>query len=317
MEAMLLLTALILVFLSPLIIFLIIWFKLAPRNYFFTFVDEGSAKIIVKGGEVSKILIQYKGHTLDENYNVIPGKEYHLFGGLRYYGFWPINNVYIYAFQWSGVRENGEIVNHPKEIMDYILLKDDIYWTKVENAEDKELVPLDIEVILTIRVVNPYKALFKIQNWLEATINQIKPVIRQIITEKSYEEWIAEKKYLGETILKEGKDIIDSVKDNYGVEILKIQIKDIDPVPVDTLTGIRAATIKRYLAKKEKERIEIGAEAEAERIRTIYNAIEEGKEYIRTLEALEKSTNKFIFFPIPLPTDMFEKFFPNRDKDKS
>ena len=41
------------------ITFLMIWFWLAPRNHFFTFVQESTAKIVVRGDAFSKALIQW------------------------------------------------------------------------------------------------------------------------------------------------------------------------------------------------------------------------------------------------------------------
>jgi hypothetical protein len=52
--------------------FLSIYFILAPNNCFFTFVYEGTGRFISKGGKVVKVIIQWEGHTLDENGYVVP-----------------------------------------------------------------------------------------------------------------------------------------------------------------------------------------------------------------------------------------------------
>jgi len=186
------------------VIFLLIWYWLSPTNRWFTFVKEGTAKIVVRGDAFEKALIQWNGHTFDDGWNVIEdGKEkngkiymepWHIFGGLRYYGFYPIKDIYGYWFKWSGVTENGEIVNHPREYLDYSILKDDVYWMKVEQAEDKNLLPLDLELILTIRIINPRKAHFNVQNWLETVINRSKPAVRDVITNDKYANWIKGRK---------------------------------------------------------------------------------------------------------------------------
>ncbi|HDL74831.1 MAG TPA: hypothetical protein ENH06_00375, partial [bacterium] len=46
-------------------IFLFCWYVLAPRNIFFTFVEEGKAKIVVKGDSFERILVQWEGYTVD------------------------------------------------------------------------------------------------------------------------------------------------------------------------------------------------------------------------------------------------------------
>jgi len=277
--------------LSGIFSFLIIYFYLAPRNLFFTFVDEGSAKAIVKGGEVVDMLIQWKGHTLnrdpgEDQWKVIKGREsYHPFGGLRYYGMWPIYDVYIYNFKWTGVTEDGKVESHPKETLDYILLKEDVYWAKVEKAEDKNKVPLTLELLFTIQVVNPYKALFNIENWLEAVINRGRAQARNIITHDSYEKWIDNQLAIGEKITEQmGRE---EFLERYGIDIRKIEVKDINPPE-----NIREATIAKYLAQREKEKIITEAEAEEVRIKKVYKTVQSfgdiGK-LIRVCEAAEKS----------------------------
>lgn len=273
----------------PILIFFWIYFGLAEDNIFFTFVKEGTAKIIVKADEAKKVLIQYKGHRLDREWNVQKGEERHIFGGLRFYGFWPIYDVYIYNFTWTGIRENGEIVHHEKELIDYILLKDDVYYSKLEQAEDINKLPLDIEFLYTIRIVNPYKALFRVQNWLEVVIQRTNAQARDVITLKSYEKWISEPQAMSDELMKEleKRGIIKEFYERYGVDLRKIEVKSINPP-----SEYREATIKKYLAEREKERIETIAKAEKEKIEIIYNTIknlgETGK-LIRTLEAIEKS----------------------------
>ncbi len=249
---------------------ILIYFVLAKKNLFFTFVEEGTAKAVVrgatfkkvttpegkvykvtKGGQFRRALIQWRGYTLDRKSNVVEGRErWHPFGGLRYYGFWPFDQIYTYIFQWTGVAENGEIQSHPKEKLDYILLKDDIYWAEVENAEDEELLPLNVEVILTQRVVNPRKALFAVQSWLETIVNRIKPAVRDSITSKPYKLLIQKTEAIGEEIYgKLEEELLEKeFLDRYGIDVRKIEVKEINP-----REEYRDATLKKWLGQREAE----------------------------------------------------------------
>jgi hypothetical protein len=279
---------------SPVWFFLFVYFYLAPNNKFFTFVKEGKAKLIMKGGECVKTLIQFKGYTIDHvTGKVVRGEEKHLFGGLRFYGLWPLYDVTIYDFKWTNVDHKGQIIIHEPETLDYVLLRDDVYWANVEDAEDKNLLPLDIEVTLTIRVVNPYKAIFNVQNWLETVINRIKPAIRDSVTGKEFEELIKNEKDIGKEIFRklsessEGVPLLQEFEESYGARIKAIEIKDINP-PEEH----RKATLKKFLAKREREAVVVNADAERKRIRAVYKTIQGfgdlGK-LIRALEAAEKS----------------------------
>ncbi|MCK5044246.1 hypothetical protein KAR26_00765 [Candidatus Parcubacteria bacterium] len=248
--------------------FLIVYFYLAPRNYFFTFVKEGSAKAIMRAGKFEKILIQWEGRGLTENGDVSWFEEdksflRRLFGGLWYYGFWPLHDVYIYKFDWTGIKENGEPNPHQGKTLDYILVKEDVYRVEIKDAEDKDLLHLLVEVVMPIRIVNPRKALFDVENWLEAVIALVAPAVRDAITQDTYKNHIRNPESLGEKIFSLLKKQIKRFEKDYGVKILDIGIKNIDP-PEE----YREASIKEYLAEQEKKRIKILAEAQKQKLIT-------------------------------------------------
>ena len=317
--------------------FCLIYFWWAPNNLFWTFVPEGRAKIIVRADEARKVLIQWKDHILatesseDGSIDVGDVIEGHtpkrFFGGLRRYGKWPLDDVYVFDFSWINMAQNGKVEIHERETLDYVLLKEDVYLAVLSNAEDKELLPVDIRLVLTIRVINPYKAVFVIQNWLEAVINRILPAVRNIFTEDTYKNWISTEKDLAKRIIEheQTRDFLDKeCKKGYGVEVKAIEVIDIDPGE-----DYRKATLAEYLAEREKAKVLIGAEAERERlkkvaqgevqrIKKVYEQIKEfgdlGK-LVRTLEAMEKSPEQGSKWVIPLPgaTDLISQVFPGKD----
>lgn len=308
--------------------FLLIYFWWAPNNLFWTFVPEGRAKTIVRGDAFKKVLIQWQGHKLIEQAapdgsvdkgDVIesPTKK-SLFGGLKFYGYWPFDDVFVYDFSWTNLTESGEPKTHTKETLDYILLKDDVYLVEVKEAEDKAMLPLDIQIILTIRILNPYKALFQIQNWLEAVKNRIEPAIRDCVTKNTFENWIAEPKDLGQRIfasLKKKNGIVAELRTRYGVDLRALGVRDVNPNG-----DFRGITVKKVTAEKERERILVEADAEKQRIEMVYQQVQRfGKvgELVRTLEALEKAPGEGSKLILPLPgmADLISQVFPNRKGD--
>jgi len=308
--------------------FFLIYFWWAPNNLFWTFVPEGRAKIIVRGDAFKKVLIQWQGHKLIEQAapdgsadkgDVIesPAKKT-LFGGLRIYGCWPFDDVFVYNFSWTNLTESGEPKTHVKETLDYILLKDDVYLVEVKEAEDRAMLPLDVQIILTIRILNPYKALFQIQNWLEAVKNRIEPAIRDCVTKDTFENWIAEPKDLGQRIfvnLKKKNGIVTELRTRYGVDLRALGVRDVNPSG-----DFRGITVKKVTAEKERERILVEADAEKQRIEMVYRQVQQfGKigELVRVLEALEKapSGGSKLILPLPGMADLISQVFPNRKGD--
>lgn len=320
--------------------FFLIYFWWAPNNLYFTFIPEGTAKHILKGKAYHKTLIQWKGHALAteksrrvEIGDVIEIKEelkwwFFLrrllifirtcFGGLRYYGFWPIKDVWIYDFSWTNRTQDGEIQKHPKQAMDYLLLKDDVFVVEVRDAEDKDALHADILLILTLRVVNPYQASFVVQNWLETVINRVVPAVRNEYTKDTYANWISEDKDLAERILKALRNFLENeCRKRYGSEVRAIEVIDIDPGE-----GYRELTLRKFTAEQEKKATIVNAQAEVERVNLAYKAVEGfgplGK-LMKLLEALKESPGDGVKWVIPLPgtTDILSKVIRNVSEDVS
>jgi len=241
----------------------------------FTIVKEGTAKVVLKFGEFNKVLIEWKGKKVKKNnWDVVKGEEPHLFGGLRWFGFWPIYDIYEYKFSWTGVRADGTFDPKGPEILDCVLLKDDVYGLRVEGAEDRNKVPLDFDITLTVQIINPYKALFTVQNWFETLINRLSPYVRNYITNHTY-DWMIEDevridKEIVEDLVKEGiigtsdKEILRNLRkkriktketeesgeffDRYGILVRRLEVRNFDPQQ-----DYREATLRKYQAERDAE----------------------------------------------------------------
>lgn len=311
---------------SPLVLFGLVYF-LAKVNLFFTFVEEGMAKAIVKFGKFHRIIISYEGFRLKKdhglkksgqiNYDFLSWLSNKLgLDGLRWVGIPFIHSVHTYEFRWTSyeqAEEGGKLVQRvvvKKKRIDYILLQDDVYYAFIRAAETKDKVPVDVDILLTIRITNPYKALFRVQSWLEATENQLKPVLRSYIAKKSFSKLIERmdgKTRSADDLLKwpvetsNGKNVsLDFYLDSrYGVRVKKIGFVRIDPIEKH-----QEIALKKWEAEREAERIGVIANAEADRLQKVVGKIKELGDtgtLIRTLEALEKTgegQGNTVLFPL-------------------
>lgn len=179
---------------------------LAKFNLFFTLVDEGSVKVVMLNRQFHKCVMRYKGFYLDEKSNVklLPKtqkEQKKLLGGLEFFGIWPFYTIHNYRFRWTKIKrelKDGKLVKsiEPEDkTIDYILVQADVYYARLEGIETIGLVPLDMEFVLTIRIINPYKALFRAQDWFEFVTNRLLPYIRQFCSGKEFNELIQEKQH--------------------------------------------------------------------------------------------------------------------------
>ncbi len=243
--------------LIPLVAFLVVYYLWAPNNICWTIIEEGHSKVISKMGSFRKCLINWREYTFNKEWSVIKENSQHkeakhFLGGLRFYGIWPFFETYSYKLRWKSLRADGSAVDH-EETLNSVLLKDFVYLVEIDGAEEKNKIPLDIDLLITIRVVNPYKALFRTQDWVELVMNRIKPFFREYIAQHTYEDLIGKKQAAGGDVWKElvTYGIVKEFKRDYGVEIKDggIEMKDITPPPI-----YQEAATKKYLAEKEKEK---------------------------------------------------------------
>lgn len=297
---------------------------LAKYNIIFTMVTEGSGKQINKFGKMHKIIISYTGYDTSENYGMgdiveVESIKRRIWGGLYLVGIPGIHKVYKYKFDWLSFEETadkqGHIINKViphSEVIDYILLKDDVYYTSLREAETKGVVQVNVDLLLTIRIINPHKAFNRVQDWLEATLNQIKPVLRDYIktltpeeilasTEETTSENPAQTQEIDQFIRSypEAKPIRQKLVDDYGVKIKKCGIVHVDPAGPRAAEYLEAAS-KKWEAEKEADRLN-------KLIQTIKNQGDEGM-YLRTLEALEKvgQGQSNLIFPIGSIKDLIK-----------
>jgi hypothetical protein len=233
---------------------------LAKQNKGFTYVDEGTVKFAMLGGEPIGGLMQFDGYNLDNDYNVIPNggqpstqRRSVFFGAHRFENpFVNAKKIFMYEWRRSVVDEFG----HHRELrdeIDFVPLTRDVYWCQVEGAEDENL--MDVELLLTVQVVNPHKALFRAGAtpgvWLQLIMAISAAEARNAITQKPYGEWIVDPKAMGDEIkrlLQEGDtDVLEEeFKKVYGVNLLDISVLKVSPAGQyqALVTTVREAELK-------------------------------------------------------------------------
>jgi len=263
---------------------ILVWKGLAPRDMFFTIVDEGTAVIIVKAGKFSHCLIQWEGRTFDADWNVVAGREpWHPFGGLRFYGVYPLYKRFAYKFRWTSMREDGKPSDRHDETLYSVLLKDFPYVLNLTGVEDSEMVPLDFTLIITARVTNPKKAIFDVQNWLEMLVAVLYPAFRVLVSGMTFQQV----KGVSRDQLTVALDLVlADFAGRYGVYVSGVAIKDVVP----TEEYKKMATMQ-YQAERQREATIVNAQAEALRLEQVGRALRANPEAATALalEALKAS----------------------------
>jgi len=196
----------------PIFSILLVYLDLAPKKADFSFIKEGTGIIILKGGQFHKIMISYKGHVINKKTWDVEKKEgvkQALFGGLVLWGIAPFQRIGHYFQRWSHLLEDGTVKSHAEELY-HVLLKTDYYVfelpiIKNKSAEDINGVPIEVKIVIPIRIINPYEALFLPQRWLAAISGTVKPVLKRFVAKFRFKEDL--------TNMRAGKGIEDIQKE--------------------------------------------------------------------------------------------------------
>lgn len=257
---------------------------LANFDICFTFVEEGTAKAVMRGKEFHKFLLQSKGMRFadDGSWDIIPlaprerapkNRWFERLSGARWMGLWPFFQLYRYNFKWTVSKqrqESGEIKVVPlyrDENVDSIFIRDAVYYGKVQAAETTDNTPVDVEYLLTIRIINPYQALFRVHRWLEAVLDLTSQRGRQYVGTRSYKQLVAEEKAQQSAGFSGGiKSLRGHLSANFGVMFVYADIASIEFSGATTHDKYVEASTAAYLADAKAVEIVKTAEADAKAI---------------------------------------------------
>ncbi|GMX58883.1 MAG: hypothetical protein MCSN_5370 [Candidatus Microsyncoccus archaeolyticus] len=246
----------------PIIAFIVLYFVWAPNDVFGTFPEEGYATVIVRGLGFRKLFLKKKGFGFNNNWDVVP-IEYATVRPREFLGMflflWPFERLYVYKQKWVKYTEKEKPVEK-EEVLRGALLKTYVYFIGLSGAEDLINMPIDIGMAVEMVIVNPYKALFQMQNWYRGISNFIQGEIRNEVRKQNYSELIAKgERSLDYILIEKLETLVSLVKDQYGVEISKIKIVQISPADKEL---VKAST-RMAVAEFEKKAIKVEAEAQS------------------------------------------------------
>jgi hypothetical protein len=241
-----------------------------------------------------------------------------LFGltGVRLLGIPGLHTLHKYTFRWNSLRqsadentkENGGIYFTPhEEVISHFILQTDSYYIRLEGAEDGDMIPLSLDIVLQLRITNPFKALFAVQEWLESVFGEMIPTLRRFTAGQKWEVLVKDmKKAANEYMedLNKSDNSVTNIEKRFGIRIEKFNFLRISAAGASADVYEEYAT-RRFKAEKDAEVLWIGAKAEAKKIKklakaeqnritTTYGAVEKQKELgklIRSIEGLERAAS--------------------------
>ncbi len=176
-----------------------------------------------------------------------------------------------------------------------------------QDVITKDNITIKVNAVLYFRVMEPDKALIKVENHEYATGQLSQTTLRSVCGECELDDLLIEREKINHRI----QEIIDKQTDPWGIKVTAVELKDID-LP----QSMQRAMAKQAEAERERRAKIIQAEGEfqaAEKLTAAANIMStQGLtiqlRYLETLRDIATEHNSTIVFPLPLEfKEMFNK----------
>jgi len=172
-----------------------------------------------------------------------------------------------------------------------------------QEVMTRDNVPVSVNAVVYMRVINVEKAVLKIQDYVYAVSQYGQTALRDVIGNKELDAVLTQRQEVADEI----KELVDKETDEWGVDITAIKIQDIE-LPVD----MKRMMARQAEAEREKRATIIKSEGEVTASSNLKKAAENlskapGALHLRTLETLtDISSDQSNTMVIPLPMEFLK-----------
>ena len=183
-----------------------------------------------------------------------------------------------------------------------------------QDVITKDNVSLKVNAVVYFKVVEPEKAIIKVENYLYATSQLAQTTLRSVLGQVELDELLAEREKLNLKL----QDVIDKHTDAWGIKVTLVEVKYVD-LPQD----MQRAMARQAEAERERRAKVIAAEGEFQastKLSEASNILSQNPmalqlRYLQTM--LEMSSEKSSTIVLPLPIDILTPFIEKYKKDSN
>ncbi|MEE9193954.1 MAG: slipin family protein, partial [Thermodesulfobacteriota bacterium] len=183
-----------------------------------------------------------------------------------------------------------------------------------QDVITKDNVSLKVNAVVYFKVVEPEKAIIKVENYLYATSQLAQTTLRSVLGQVELDDLLAEREKLNLKL----QDVIDKHTDAWGIKVTLVEVKYVD-LPQD----MQRAMARQAEAERERRAKVIAAEGEFQASTKLAeasdilsrNPMALQLRYLQTM--LEMSSEKSSTIVLPLPIDLLTPFIEKYKKDSN
>jgi regulator of protease activity HflC (stomatin/prohibitin superfamily) len=187
----------------------------------------------------------------------------------------------------------------PFETMIRISLRTVVLDVPPQDVITRDNVSVKVNAVVYFHVMDPARAVVKVENYLYATSQLAQTTLRSILGQATLDELLSSRDKLNESL----QEILDKHTDPWGIKVTMVELKAVD-LPIE----MQRAMAKQAEAEREKRAKIIHAAGEFEAAKQLSEAAEIiGREpatlqlrYLQTLTEIASEKNSTIIFPLPM-----------------
>lgn len=168
-----------------------------------------------------------------------------------------------------------------------------------QDVISKDNVSVKVNAVVYFRVLDPEKAIIKVENFLEATSQLSQTTLRSVLGQHELDEMLSERETLNTDI----QASLDKQTDAWGIKVSNVEIKH-----VDLDESMIRAIAKQAEAERERRAKVIHAQGEFEAAEKLLQAASKLSEqplsmqlrYLQTLTEIAGDKSSTIVFPLPM-----------------
>ena len=199
----------------------------------------------------------------------------------------------------------------PFETMVRISLRTVVLDVPPQDVITRDNVSVKVNAVVYFHVMDPAKAVVKVENYLYATSQLAQTTLRSILGQATLDELLSSRDKLNESL----QEILDKHTDPWGIKVTMVELKAVD-LPIE----MQRAMAKQAEAEREKRAKIIHASGEFEASKQLSEAAAIiGREpatlqlrYLQTLTEIATEKNSTIIFPLPM--DLISAFLKKGEK---
>lgn len=214
--------------------------------------------------------------------------------------------VVFFLGRFQSVKGPGLVIIIPviqkMEVVDLRVITMDV---PEQDVISRDNVTVKVNAVLYFRVIDPERAIIKVENFTMATSQLAQTTLRSVLGKHDLDEMLAERDKLNNDI----QEIIDVQAEGWGIKVVNVEIKH-----VDLDDSMIRAIARQAEAERERRAKVIHAEGELQASKKLVEAANVMAEnsaalqlrYLQTMSDMSNKNASTIVFPLPM--DIMEAF---------